>query len=443
MIRRFRNFAAILAVLVFPACLHAQIVAHPGDDLQSKLDLAQGGTLTFAAGNFDVIGPLVVHARTTLQGAAGMASHIKFTLFGGDLYGFAIEANAHDVTITGLDIQSSNGVMKLMDGQAYSNIHFIANNVQYGGGTLPNGNYVFGIDATIPCDDLEITWNYFHDSPKTVRNWEIWGEKNSHVDHNLFYDVFDGGHFLEPTLNNTFSWNYGTHLGRMGQEIQGSMHDESGLICDHDVFYDFVNAYNDTEGMSVCPNFTTGVVVSNGYFRNNLIPGSSFGTMTGGAVGGPNRFGYALEAIAPGIVFQNDTIILANLSADAIASGETTTVNNCTVYGGNNALWGVWGPDFGPDGQKGTFTLGSGSLANTVNATLDGAPPPPPNTFAGPSIYFATNHGQGWTPAWTPPAQQGAAPAAPAQTGTAVASNPPPTPVHTITVMSDGSLEVK
>jgi hypothetical protein len=428
----------------------ATIQANPGDDLQSKLDAAANGTLQLAAGTFNINGGLLVHANTTVVGAPNLASHVLFNLFGQNLYGFVIEANASNVTIAGLDIHSTNGVWKMMDGNGYNAIHFIADSVQFGGGSFSNGNLVFGLGATIGCNDLEVIWNDFHDSFNSVRNWEIWGEKNSHLDHNLFNNIEDGGHFLEPTLDNTFSWNYGTNIHRMGQEIQGSGKNESGLICDHDVFYDFVNAYNDSEGMSVCPNFTTGVVVSNGYFRNSLAAGSGFGTMTGGAVGGPNRFGYALESIAPGIVFQNDTMILSSLSADAIASGETTTVNNCTVYGGNNALWGVFGPDFGPNGQKGTFTLGTGTLANTVNATLAGAPLPPPNTFAGPAIYSATNNGRNWTPTYTPPAtpagtspQSNAQPTAPPQPASPTSQLDSATLAHTITVMSDWPANVK
>jgi hypothetical protein len=327
----------------------------------------------------------------------------------------------------------------MMDGNHYRSIHLIANQFQYG--TANNGLDVYGIDATIGCDDLQICWNYFHDSPNTDRNWEVWNDTSSHLDHNLFYNINDGGHYLEPTLNNTFSWNYGTHMHRMGQEIQGSGHNEAGLVCDHDVFYDYFNAYNDTEGMSVCPNWTTGVVVSNGYFRTSLLPGATFGAMTGGAVGGPNRFGYALESIAPGAIYINNTIVLSKLSASAIATGENSTANNNTIFGGSNALWGVFAGDGSPQGATSAWTLGSGSLANIVNAGLDGAPPPPANTFAGPAIYFQTNEGTQWTPAWTPPA----ATTNPVSNGPAPQSAAPasaPTLTHTVQVMSDGSIKV-
>ena len=38
---------------------------------------------------------------------------------------------------------------------------------------------------------------------------------NSHLDHNLFYNINDGGHIYDP-VNTTFSYNFGTLIHRMG-----------------------------------------------------------------------------------------------------------------------------------------------------------------------------------------------------------------------------------
>ena len=168
----------------------------------------------------------------------------------------------------------------------------------------------------------------------------------------------------------------------------------------------------------------------------------TFGTMTGGAVGGPNRFGYALESIAPGATYINNTIVLANLSASAIATGENSTANNNTIFGGSNALWGVFAGDGSPQGATSAWTLGTGSLANTVNAALDNAPPPPANTFAGPAIYFQTNNGTQWTPTWTPPAAATTNPVSNAPVPQSAAPPAGPTLTHTVQVMSDGSIKV-
>jgi hypothetical protein len=403
--------------------------------------MAANGTLVLGAGTFNVVHTLLVHAGTMIQGAANFGSHLVFDLPKEIPYSMIIEGNASNITISGLDIHSTNSIFKMTDGNAYSAIHIIDNQLQYG--TVENGLDVYGLWGTIQCNDLEICWNYWHDSPNTDRNWQIWAPRNSHLDHNLFYNIHDGGHYMEPILNNTFSWNYGSMVCRMGQELQGSGRNQSGLVCDHDVFFDHPSAYNDSEGMSVCPNWTSGVVVSNGYFRQNMV--GSWGTMIGGAAGGPNRLGYGLESISPDGLYVNNTIVLSNLSADAIASGEHSTANNNTIYGGSNALWGVFGGDGSPEGATSSWTLGTGTLANVVNAGLDGAPPPPANTFAGPAIYAATNNGTLWTPSWTP--QAGGPTTAPQSSGPTTApaggsQASAPTLTHTIAVMSDGSIKV-
>jgi hypothetical protein len=365
---------------------------------QTIQSLPAGTVAQIGAGTLALNHSITIPSGVELVGAgtSNFDSHLIFNLSAADPFAFICPANASNIAIVGLDVHSSHGILKLQDGNRYSSIHLLANQLQYGAN---RGNTdCYAIDATIGVDDLEICWNYFHDSPNTDRNWETWGDRNSHLDHNLFFNVHDGGHLLEPTLNDTFSYNYGTHLYRMGQEIQGSGKNEAGLALTGNVFYDYLDAYNDTEGMSVCPNWTTGVICSGNYIRLNLAAGSSFGTMTGGAIGGPNRFGYAIESICPNGLFTNNTLILAATCADAIATGEHSTANNNTVWGGSNAIWGVFGGDGSPTGASSSWSLGTGTLANVVNASLAGAPSPPANNIAGPAIYFQTNGGLTWTP---------------------------------------------
>ena len=78
--------------------------------------LAAAGTLVLAAGTFNVAGPLRVHSGTTIVGSANFGSQVVFNLSGQNLYGFVIDGNASGVTITRLDIHSSNGIFKMMDG---------------------------------------------------------------------------------------------------------------------------------------------------------------------------------------------------------------------------------------------------------------------------------------------------------------------------------------
>ena len=111
----------------------------------------------------------------TLQGSPNFASHLVFKLSGQSLYGMVLAANSSNVTITGLDLISSNGVLGMYNGNTLSHIHFTGNHMQFGGGATANNTAVFGIYASVGCDDLQITNNYFHDSPTSVRTWEVVG----------------------------------------------------------------------------------------------------------------------------------------------------------------------------------------------------------------------------------------------------------------------------
>jgi hypothetical protein len=365
------------------------VTANPGDNLQSKLDAATGGTLQLGSGTFNVSSSLNIHSNTTILGAANLSTKIVFNLANADSssYGFVLDANGSNITVQGVDLTSNRGVFGLTQNGPYKSIHILANNIKYGGGQMSQSNntYITGIFLSVGCNDLQICYNYFHDSFYT-RNWELWNCNNSHLDHNLLSNVSDGGHLLESS-NTTFAYNYGTHLHRMGQEIQGTSTSATNLVFDHNVFYDWVTPYNDSEGLSVCPNFTTNIVVSNNYFRLNIASGSGWGTMTGGAVGGPNRFGYVVESIAPNLLAENNIGIMAECSADFIGSGEGTTANSNQIWGGSNALWGVFGGDGSPTGTHSSYNLGTGAQANTIVSNLTGAPNPPANTFAGPQFF--------------------------------------------------------
>ena len=232
----------------------------------------------------------------------------------------------------------------------------------------------------------------------------MWGLKNSKIENNLFYNIADGGHLLAAS-NTTFVHNYGTHIHRMGQEIQEgggkTLGAYSNLKFDGNVFYDWINPYNDSEGLSVCPDYTTNVIVTNNYIRHNIAAGSGWGPKDPNV----NRFGYGIESICPGMVASNNTIILSEPSAEAIAAGETCNANNNIVYGGSNALWGIFASDIGPTGKESTVTQGAGSLANTVSGSLIGAPNPPANTFAGPQFLSSVTPPSNGVPS-VPPASQ-------------------------------------
>jgi hypothetical protein len=364
----------------------ATITVHPGDDIQAAIN--QTGTIQFAAGTYTLTSPLNIPSNVTLQGASDLSTILLFNLPSTDTtyYGFVLEGNSSNIAIKDFDIISNHGIMCLSQGHGYNAISFSGNQCQYGDGKMANGTLVFGIYVTIPTANYVCEYNFFHDSPSSNRNWEMYFVSGK-ITNNRFDKVFDGGHLVSSN-GILFAYNYGTNMGRMGQEIQNFGPGCANLTFDHNVFYDYVNAYNDTEGMSVCPDETTNVVVTNNYIRLNLAEGASWGKMIAGAVGGPNRFGYGVECIAPDMVVENNIIVVSNTAGAAFATGEHCTAIGNTVYGGSNSLWGVYAGDGSPQGAHPSWTMGAG---NVTNNGLGGAPNPPPNTFAGPQYASGGN----------------------------------------------------
>ncbi|MBV8782287.1 MAG: hypothetical protein JO353_12900, partial [Phycisphaerae bacterium] len=122
-------------VIASRAACAATVTVNPGDNVAVRLSGAQSGDVVqFAAGTFN-LGAIAVPSGVTLQGAQNFASHLVFQLSGQDLYGLVLLADASNVTITGFDIVSSNGVLGMYQGSGYSHIHFTNNHVQHGGGT--------------------------------------------------------------------------------------------------------------------------------------------------------------------------------------------------------------------------------------------------------------------------------------------------------------------
>jgi len=380
---RIKIILAVASLWGASRCLAATITATPGDSLQAKIDAAANGTLVIGAGTFNVAMPLNVHAGTTILGAPNFGSHIVFNLQANDLtyYGFLLDANASNVTIKGLDIVSNHGIVGMYSGSGFTNITITGNQLQYGGGSTSNGTQVEGIFEPVGnTNNLQITYNYFHDSPATNRNWEIWGCSNSNLDHNLFQNINDGGHFLNVGTNDSFSFNYGSNLHRMGQEIQQALAGSNGLIVTGNVFYDWVNPYYDSFGLSVCPA-TTNVVVSNNYVRTSLAAGSGWGPPDGDGV---SRFGYMIECMSPSLQATGNTLVAVQKTYAGFGAGMATVVSGNDAWGAASTMFGIMGGDKGPGGIPGTYV--QGPIANATSAGLTGAPNPPANTFAGPQF---------------------------------------------------------
>jgi hypothetical protein len=148
------------------------------------------------------------------------------------------------------------------------------------------------------------------------------------------------------------------------------------FICDSNTFYSYVLPYNDSEGVSIV-GATNEVDITNNYFAATMAPGTAWGVQVEGATGGPNRFGYAIEATGSPCRVSNNTLIgpwVEDVSSDIAGAN----ISGNSVYG--TAAWGAFEGEPGPFGYGSVITSG-----NTVDANTGDAPAPPANTLAGPN----------------------------------------------------------
>jgi hypothetical protein len=368
----------LFAMCLFPLFLVAYgfggtINVGPGDDLGGAIRSANSGdTVLLAAGTYTVGSPITIPSGVTVMGASPDSTEVDFKIAGGDnaAYGFAIAANAHDVAIEELGISSNHGLIAMELGSGYSNIVISHNNLQYGAGVLSDGTLIYGISGTISNDALQITHNYFHGSPGTVRNWCIYLAANSNFDYNQVYNVNDGGYLVYPGPNVSFSYNYGSHIHRMGQEV--TLDTQSTFICTGNVFYDYVAPYFDTEGVSIVGD-SGKVDITDNYFSANIAAGSKWGQPDGG---GAQRFGYGIECTGQPCHVSGNTLV--GTWAECVSSD----IANAEVVGNNVYGSGLWG-DF--MGEPGPFGYGSVAASNNkIDTDISDAPSPPANTWAGP-----------------------------------------------------------
>ena len=353
----------------------ATVTVNSGGNIQTAIQNAKpGDTVNIGAGTFNVTTPINVPTGITITGASVDTSHVIFNLAGGSTtsYGFVINGNAQNVTIQQLDLQSNKGVITMAYGSKYQNIHITHNNLKYGFVSFPNGTLGFGISGTIPNYGLQITHNYFHDSPSGVRNWCIWYAVNSNLDYNLFYNIADGGQICTPGDNVTFNWNYGTNMHRMGQEV--SIQSDSNFTCSNNTFYNYLQPYYDTEGVSIVGGIGE-VDITNNYFAATMASGTSWGTPDGG---GLKRFGYAIECTGRPANVTNNTFV--GTWAELVASDMVgANVVNNRVFG--TGIWANFAGEPGPFGQ------GSVKASNNaMDSNASHAPAAPSNNWAGPKF---------------------------------------------------------
>lgn len=373
---RFRMpFLLLIAGLLAAPSLGGTINVSPGQNLGSAISGATSGeTVVLGSGTFTVSSPIIVPSGVTVTGVSCNSSHVVFNLAGNSnsaFYGFQIAANASNTTIEELDLHSNHGVIQLGAGnaatQSFKNIVITNNNLQYGPGTLSDGTLVYGISVTMSNTGLQITHNYFHDSPSANRNWCIFSATNANLDYNLFYNIEDGGQLQFPGANVSMSHNYGTNIHRMAQE--GATSASSTVTFNGNVFYNWAEPYQDSDGISFVGTSSGQVNYTNNYFGATVAPGTGWGAPDSTGV---HRFGFAIEGNGhPEDVSGN--IFVGTWACEVCSVSTDTIVWDNAVYGG--ALWGEY------DGEAG------GTVKAYDNATysVGSAPNPPANTFAGPN----------------------------------------------------------
>lgn len=320
---------------------------------------APGDTVNIPAGTFQISNTIELPTGRSLQGVKG-SSKLDFVV-GRRAFAIEIDANSANVVIDGLTIRSNDGVIGMHHGRTFRNIRITNNDFQWG----YDGSYYnrLAVQATVRSDGLIIENNFFHDSPTSDRNVDLWYMSDASYSYNKFYMVNDGGHILESGDNVRISFNVGRKIHRMGVEIQG-MAATTNMTVEGNVFYDWYRPWNDTFGLSVMPMAGRNVKIVNNYLSADF-DGEWGESMPG--TGGP-RFGIGIEAgFTSGVVGGNT--VIGPWATGVAAAMRNTPITSNDFYG--TSLWG-W-----LMGEPGYAGMGSYISLNNRFHSLAEAPPPP------------------------------------------------------------------
>lgn len=377
--------------------------------LIAALDAAgPGDSVVFPDGTYNFNGQVALKSGVNVSAVNALEATLDFTVptNGGDVNGdnYAFNCSGlRDSSFTDLKVTSNNGIFFL---ENISNLHFTGDDFVWGyAGTYYNRLAFYGGGHQ---DGLYIEQNYFHDSPNSDRNVELWGLSNSSYSYNRFHYVHDGGHIMEPESNVRLSFNRGTKIHRMGMEIQGH-NPTTGLVVEGNVFSDWDRPWNDTFGLSVMMMNSPDTRIINNYLSADFS--GDWGVSSPDA-GGP-RFGIAIEAgLSGGEVSGNVIGGPYKWVAGVTCSQANTLVRNNQFYGGAH-----WGEITAEPGNRGV-----GSFIDSGNARLTREQMP-----AAPQIAAVPEGGGG---ASSSPAPMPWPTSSPSPAPTAAPTPPPPTPVY-------------
>jgi len=290
--------------------------------IQNAIDASKpGDTVYFAEGLHTPGGQITFRSGRTYSGKPG-ATVLRFEKLE---FGVTIEADAHDVTVTGITFRGA-GIDMGGGGPTsrYTNIRIVGNEFR----DIDTN----AIKCTIPNDGLVIERNSF----TNVRGYgciEIYHMNRGSYSHNTFVDCMHGGHILGPLDDCNFSFNRGTGLTHMGLEIQRSGNSIShNMTVEGNVFYDWKLPFCNSFGLSVVAEEGINTRVINNYLRASRV-----GAWNPNLEGQGERFGIGIEAgFDSGIVEGN--VIGGAFAHYITASGQKMLFRNNRFFG--KPVWG-------------------------------------------------------------------------------------------------------
>jgi hypothetical protein len=249
--------------------------------IQNAIDNSKpGDTICFADGIHTPARQLLFRSGRTYSGRPG-SSILRFDK---TEFGVTIEADARDITLTGITFQGAGIDMGAGGPKSrYTNIRIIGNRF--------TDIATNAIKCTIPSDQLIIEHNTF----TNVRGYgcvEIYNMNRGSYSHNTFVDCSHGGHILGPLDDCTFSFNRGTGLTNMGLEIQRAGESVSrNMTVEGNIFYDWKLPFCNSFGLSVMAEEGINTRVINNYLRASRV-----GPWNPNLEGQGERFGIGIEA---------------------------------------------------------------------------------------------------------------------------------------------------
>jgi hypothetical protein len=345
---------SILIVLLLSLSARAGTITSAAS-AQSVINV--GGSVSFAAGTYTFTAPLTIPSGETLSTSGAV---LNFNIAPTD-YALYIAGNAANVTITGLTINSTGRLIKLMDGSGYSNITITKNSFKYAG--------TFGIYNSVPVNGLSVNYNLFHDSQGTDRAGYFFGTLAGNFSENEFTNVNAGFQLNLPGPGWKFNSNYASQIH--AKLLETGMTYCPSFEAGNNVFVDPYLPDDNTMALSIVAVVSAQTSGWAGSIHDNYLDV----TPANGIYGGTPT-GTTLEAGAFTVDISNNVICGAK-------SNGLITVMTPGATGSGNRTFGPYTPAV--TGEGGPAGGGTNIKVGATAAAYSQRPAPPANTFAGPS----------------------------------------------------------